>query len=341
MGFIVDRLRYLKERAESTRLKLWRRVSKPAGSSRATDTMPAARGGFAARMRARLTAWHGPQEKPAEAARWKLWRRFMAPEAAAPAPAAPARPDGYGGVVRAKLAAWRAGHPRVSLAARILLIALAIFLLAPYVLVLAYRVVDPPVSALMVRRALGGRSIDYRWRDLDEIAPSLPRTVVISEDAALCRHWGVDWDAVGEAMDNAEEGEVPRGASTIPMQVAKNLFLWPGQSYLRKALEIPLAYFINLTWPKRRIVEVYVNIAEWGPGIFGAEAAARHHFRKSAANLTESESALLAASLPNPFVRHAGRPGPRVRNLAEHVMGRAEREGSAADCVFKRRPDND
>ncbi len=172
---------------------------------------------------------------------------------------------------------------------RLGLIALLVFLLAPYVLVLVYRFVDPPVSALMVRRALGGTSIHYRWRDLDEIAPSLPRTVVISEDAALCRHWGVDWDAVGEAMDNAEEGETPRGASTIPMQVAKNLFLWPGQSYLRKALEIPLAYFINLTWPKRRIVEVYVNIAEWGPGIFGAEAAARHHFRKSAANLTESE----------------------------------------------------
>ena len=217
---------------------------------------------------------------------------------------------------------------------RIGLIALLVFLLAPYVLVLLYRVVDPPVSALMVRRALGGTYIHYRWRDLDEIAPSLPRTVVISEDAALCRHWGVDWDAVGEAMDNAEEGETPRGASTIPMQVAKNLFLWPDQSYLRKALEIPLAYFINLTWPKRRIVEVYVNIAEWGPGIFGAEAAARHHFRKSAADLTESESALLAASLPNPFVRHAGRPGPRVRNLAEHVAGRAERESSAADCVM-------
>jgi monofunctional biosynthetic peptidoglycan transglycosylase len=251
-----------------------------------------------------------------------------------PVPAVRASARTFTAGMRARLAALHAKRPRLYFTARILLIALAIFLFTPYLLVLLYRFFDPPVSALMVRRFLGGTAIHYQWRNLDQIAPSLPRTVVISEDAALCRHWGVDWEAVGEALENADDGDVPRGASTIPMQVAKNLFLWPDQSYFRKALEIPLAYFINLTWSKRRIVEVYVNIAEWGPGVFGAEAAAQHHFHKNADELTPTESALLAASLPNPMVRHAGQPGPRVRAIASHVQNRVEREWDAANCVM-------
>lgn len=319
MGRFTDRLRYLKERAKSMRLRLLRRVWAREGSTADTGASPGGGDGFLDRLRARWMAWRRGTETAPE--RWALW----------PAGGGFAHP---GNAAPADVPSWRSAHPGLSRVLRLAVIALAIFLLAPYLLVLVYRFVDPPFSALMVRRALGGTPISYHWRDLGEIAPSLPRTAVISEDAALCRHWGVDWDAVEQAIEDAEDGDIPRGASTIPMQVAKNLFLWPSQSYVRKALEIPIAYFINLTWPKHRIVEVYLNIAEWGRGIFGAEAAARHHFRKSAADLTAHESALLAASLPNPFVRHPGRPGPRLSALSEHLQARVAREREDASCVF-------
>jgi monofunctional biosynthetic peptidoglycan transglycosylase len=231
---------------------------------------------------------------------------------------------------------WRARHPRIALAARFAALALLAFLLLPYALVLVYRFVDPPISALMLRQAIAGESVRREWVDFEGISPALPTAVVIAEDAAFCRHWGVDWSAVGEALEDAEEGETPRGASTIPMQTAKNLFLWNGQSYLRKALELPLAYFLSFVWPKQRVVEVYLNVAEWGPGIFGAEAAARHHFGKHAADLTSHEAALLAAVLPNPIRRDAGRPSARTARLAGRIQGRVGREYLAASCLFDR-----
>jgi monofunctional biosynthetic peptidoglycan transglycosylase len=160
--------------------------------------------------------------------------------------------------------------------------------------------------------------------------------VVTSEDSAFCRHSGVDWSAVEDAIEDAEDGDRLRGASTIPMQVAKNLFLWPGQDYLRKALEIPLAYFISLVWSKARIAEIYLNFAEWGPGIFGAEAAARFHFGISAAELNRREAALLAASLPNPHRRRAGRPSVTLLRIAAHIEERLAREGDNAYCVWGR-----
>ncbi len=230
---------------------------------------------------------------------------------------------------------WRARFPTISSLARIGAIAIVGLLLLPYALVLVYRFVDPPISSFMARKALAGTSIEQTWVPLDEISRNLVRMVVVSEDSAFCEHRGVDWRAVKDAVQTARERDIPRGASTIPMQVAKNLFLWPGQTYFRKALEVPIAYFISLTWPKRRVIEVYLNIAEWGPGVFGAEAAARHHFGRRASDLTIGEAALLAASLPNPIVRKAGKPGPGVSRLASRLQARFRRESaSAAACIF-------
>ena len=130
-------------------------------------------------------------------------------------------------------------------------------------------------------------------------------------------------------------GGAPRGASTIPMQTAKNLFLWPGRSYIRKALEIPLAYAVRFGWGRRRLLEIYLNFAEWAPGVFGAEAAARHHFKRTAARLTPRQAALLAATLPNPYLRRAGRPGPRTRRLATVIEDRKMKDSSRfLRCIY-------
>jgi monofunctional biosynthetic peptidoglycan transglycosylase len=233
-----------------------------------------------------------------------------------------------------------AGQERRSTSARVLrkaAVAILALLALPYFMILVYRFVDPPFSALMLRNAVLLRGVDYRWRDFDRISPNLAVAAIISEDSRFCQHWGVDWTAVGDAIDEfLEEGEAPRGASTIPMQTVKNLFLWPEQTLIRKALEVPLAHFMTLIWPKQRVLEVYLNIAEWGPGIYGAEAAARHHFRTSAMSLNRAQAALLVSTLPNPRRRSAGQPGPQTRRLAAHVQGRVGRESGDASCVFGR-----
>jgi len=189
----------------------------------------------------------------------------------------------------------------------------------------------------MLAAWVSGQPVDRRWRDLSAISPALPLAVAASEDARFCAHGGVDWEALRGVIEDAEGGRPDRGASTITMQTAKNLFLWPQQSYLRKGLEIGLALYIDAIWSKRRLMEVYLNIAEWGPGIFGAEAAAQRHFRKSAAALTPREAALLAASLPNPFDRVAGRAGPGLRRLASMVAARARASGPLFDCLDVKR----
>jgi monofunctional biosynthetic peptidoglycan transglycosylase len=208
---------------------------------------------------------------------------------------------------------------------------LALFLaLALLVLIGVYAWV-PPVSTPMLWRWLTGERVVREWRDLEVISPHLIRAVVLAEDARFCSHAGVDWTELGEALDVAEELSDVRGASTIAMQTARNLFLWQGRHFVRKALEIPIAYYLHLMWPKRRIVEVYLNIAEWGPnGEFGAEAAARRAFRKGADLLSPDEAALLAASLPNPKRRDAARPGPGLRQLALRHRFAAETSGAAA-----------
>jgi len=166
--------------------------------------------------------------------------------------------------------------------------------------------------------------VTRQWIDFKDIAPILPRTVIASEDAKFCSHHGIDWDAVRDAVADAEDGDAGRGGSTITQQVAKNLFLWPGRSYVRKALEFPLALWIDLILPKQRVLELYLNIAEWGPGgQFGVNAGAGYAFGRSAANLSGREAALLAAMLPNPYRRSARKPGPGMRRLAGTYMARA------------------
>jgi monofunctional biosynthetic peptidoglycan transglycosylase len=200
------------------------------------------------------------------------------------------------------------------------------------VLVVLYRWVNPPASTLMVGQWLSGSPITQRWVPLARISPHLARAVILSEDAKFCRHRGVDWGELGAAIESAREG-LPRGGSTIAMQVAKNLFLWSSRSYVRKALEIPLALTLDALWPKRRVLEIYLNIAEWGPGVFGAEAAARYYFGKPAAALSIQEAALLAVALPNPFERQADGPGPGTLRLAQRLMARMQRSHALAGCV--------
>jgi len=215
----------------------------------------------------------------------------------------------------------------------LILMALALVAL-PFGLILLYRFANPPASALMVVRYLSGGSVRQTWVPLERISPHLIAAVVSNEDNRICVHSGVDWGAIEDAIEQAERrGGQPRGASTIPMQTAKNLFLWPHRSYLRKAAEIPLAYAITAAWPKRRVVEVYLNIAEWAPGVYGAEAAARHHFKKSAKRITRREAALLAAALPNPYVRHAGRAGPKTRSLARRIEKRMASASPWLKCI--------
>jgi monofunctional biosynthetic peptidoglycan transglycosylase len=208
----------------------------------------------------------------------------------------------------------------------LLLIVLAALLL-PYLLAPLYRA-GHPISTLMAWRYMTGAPVSRQWIDFAAISPVLPRSVVASEDAKFCSHHGVDWDALRDVIYDAEDGEVTRGGSTITQQVAKNLFLWPGRSVVRKGLEIPLAMWIDLVLPKQRVLEIYLNIAELGPsGQFGAEAGAAYGFGHSASGLSPREAALLAAILPNPVKRSARNPGPGVRRLAGTYMARAQAQG--------------
>jgi len=197
-------------------------------------------------------------------------------------------------------------------------------LLLPYVVTPFYRT-GHPVSTMMAWRWLTGAQVERLWIEFRAISPYLLRSVVAAEDAHFCKHHGIDWGAVREAIDDAEDGGRIRGASTITQQVAKNLFLWPLPGPIRKALELPLALWIDLVLPKQRILEIYLNIAEMGPsGQFGAEAGAGYAFGHSASILSPREAALLAAILPNPVKRSARSPGPGVRRLAGTYVARAQ-----------------
>jgi monofunctional glycosyltransferase len=217
---------------------------------------------------------------------------------------------------------------------RILLLIIVLLLLLPYLAAPFYRA-GHPVSTLMAWRWLRGAPVSRQWVDLNAMSPYLPRTVVASEDAKFCSHRGVDWGALREVMDDAEDGEVTRGGSTITQQVAKNLFLWPGRSVVRKGLEIPLAMWIDLVLGKPRVLEIYLNIAELGPsGQFGAGSGAAYAFGKPVSELSPREAALLAAILPNPIKRSARNPRPGVRRLAGIYMTRAQ---SAQRCWSENR----
>jgi len=213
---------------------------------------------------------------------------------------------------------------------RWLLIVLAIPFCFWALTLLLWRFVLPPATPLMVIRSIeAGKWVDYRPRRLEQIAPILPRTVVAAEDGRFCQHAGIDFYAVEDAVNDYRERGRLRGASTITMQVARNLFLWDGGGVVRKALELPLALLLDATWPKRRIIEVYLNIAEWGPGIFGAEAAAQRHFNKPAAKLNNYEAARLAAVLPSPRRWSASKPGAYVVARSNTLRVRAGQLGGA------------
>jgi monofunctional glycosyltransferase len=204
------------------------------------------------------------------------------------------------------------------------LLILIVVLALPYLIAPLYRA-GHPVSTLMVWRWLKGGSVSRQWIDLDAMSPYLPRSVVAAEDAKFCVHHGIDWDALNDAIEDAEEGEVAGGGSTITQQVAKNLFLWSGRSFVRKGLEFPLALWIDFVLPKQRVLEIYLNIAELGPsGQFGANAGAEYAFGRPASSLTPHEAALLASILPNPVKRSARNPGPGVRRLAGTYVVRAQ-----------------
>lgn len=206
----------------------------------------------------------------------------------------------------------------------------AVLVALPLVLTPLYAIV-PPVSTLMLWSGLTGQGMERSWVPLDKIAPALVNSVLMSEDGQFCSHAGVDWNALNDVLDR--EGGPSRGASTIAMQTAKNLFLWPSRSYVRKALEIPLAYYLDFVLSKRRVIEIYLNIAEWGPGLFGAEAAAQHYFKKPAAKLTAREAALLTAALPNPITRNPAKPTRYLQSRARTIQARARAARDYVGCV--------
>ena len=229
------------------------------------------------------------------------------------------------------------GSPRKTVfrVARWLIVAVAALLFLPYLLTPLYRVIDP-VSTLMLTRWVLGKRVERAFVPLERIAPVLSRSVIASEDGRFCSHHGVDWTELQASIEDAEDITEARGGSTITQQTAKNLFLWGGRSFVRKALEFPLALWIDLVLPKRRVLEIYLNIAEWGPnGEFGVEAGSRYAFNKPAAQLSAGEAALLAAMLPNPKRRSAKQPRPGVRRIAGIVQGRAARSGPIDACLRK------
>lgn len=216
---------------------------------------------------------------------------------------------------------------------KLLIWLLAALVILPAAATLLYRVVPPPGTPLMAIRALEGQGWQRDWVPLERIAVPLREAVLAAEDNRFCSHWGFDLTALEEAVAEWRDGGRLRGASTISMQTAKNLFLWPGRDWLRKGLEAYLTLWVEALLPKRRILELYLNNVEFGPGIYGAEAAARAHFGRSAAELTSRQAALLAAVLPNPLERSAGRPSDFVSRQAGRIQTRMRQLGPLLDCV--------
>lgn len=221
------------------------------------------------------------------------------------------------GVVR-RLAKWT------------LLLALGLIFLAASLLV--YDSIAPPFSTLMMARTLEGRAWERRYVPLRGVAPIAVASVIASEDARFCQNDGVDWGALHEVLAEADEDGPSRGASTITMQVAKNLFLWPARSDVRKGLEIAIALALDRIWSKTRVMEAYLNIAEWGDGIFGIEAAAQRYFGKPAEQLDAREAALLAVALPSPLKRDPAHPRPLQRRLAANIVRRTRLSREWVDC---------
>ena len=219
----------------------------------------------------------------------------------------------------------------VRLCGRLTLVALAL----PPLVLLVLRWLDPPTSAFILARQWeqlrGGRAaaVHHRWVDFDRISPHLAVAVIAAEDQRFPDHFGFDFHAIGRALEHNAQGRTVRGASTISQQTAKNLFLWSGRSYLRKGLEAGLTLGLEMLWPKRRILEVYLNLAEFGDGVFGARAAAERIFHTSPDRLSRQQAALLASVLPDPGDLDAGRPSAHVRQKARWVRAQMDQLGGA------------
>ncbi|WP_293397202.1 monofunctional biosynthetic peptidoglycan transglycosylase [Nevskia sp.] len=206
-------------------------------------------------------------------------------------------------------------------------------LLAPFAIaafavlqVLILRIVPPFTSAFMI--ASDAPEIRYDWVPWQRIAPVAGLAMVAAEDQKFPEHWGFDFEAIDKALDHNKRSRRMRGASTISQQTAKNLFLWSGRSYIRKGLEVGYTLLIETFWPKRRVLEMYLNIAQFGPGVYGVEAAAQLYFHKPAARLSRSEAALLAAVLPNPVRLRVDRPSAYVLGRANQIEGQMQALGS-------------
>ena len=227
--------------------------------------------------------------------------------------------------------------PRTPRPLRLVILAVLALLLLPYAITPFYALSEP-VSTVMLWRRVTGERVQRQYVPLSRMAPALPLAVIIAEDGRFCSHHGVDLKEIRDAIADADDLEDLRGGSTITQQVAKNLFLWPGRSFVRKALEFPLALWIDLVLSKPRILEIYLNIAEWGPnGEFGVEAGSRRAFGRSARDLDRYQAALLAAVLPGPQKRDAHAPGPGLRRLAGLYTARSGRSPEAAACVRQNR----
>jgi monofunctional biosynthetic peptidoglycan transglycosylase len=205
----------------------------------------------------------------------------------------------------------------------------------PFALTLLYGVVRP-VSTIMLWRWATGQRAERIWIPLDRVAPDLVTAVIVAEDGRYCRHHGVDFGSVAEIIEESEDLSEARGGSSITQQTAKNLFLWPSRSFVRKVLEVPLALWLDLVLGKRRVLEIYLNVAEWGPnGEFGIEAGARRAFGKSASDLDTHQAALLAAVLPSPHRRDARRPSLRLKRLAAIYHTRSAAFHGVSACVLR------
>lgn len=212
--------------------------------------------------------------------------------------------------------------------------ALLVVLVAPPVVLLVLRFVAVPVTPLMVIRLVQGYGIDHRPVELGQIAPELARAVVASEDNLFCgERFGFDFGALAGQFEALGKGERPRGASTITMQTAKNVFLWPGRDPVRKVVEAWLTPQVALVWPKRRVIQAYLNIVEFGPGIYGAEAAAQRYFGRPASRLTREQAVRLAVILPAPLKWSAAHPGPWVRDRTTLIERRMGQLGPLLDCL--------
>ena len=218
---------------------------------------------------------------------------------------------------------WRIWLKRLSIAA-------AVVVILPFVLTPLY-LFARPISTLMIGDLVTLQGYSRQWVDIEDIAPSMQQAVVMSEDGQFCFHDGVDWEQLRSVL--SRNGGPNRGASTITMQTVKNVFLWPSRSYIRKGLEIPLALYADLVWSKRRTLEIYLNIAELGPNVYGVEAAAQYYYKKPASKLSRREAALIAAALPNPAIRNPLKPSRAQKTLARIIERRVNQSGAYVACL--------